>query len=250
MFSILEPVEVICISKETDEGCEEQESGEEIPDLEVRYIAKRIKEEIDSGTKPSEIAVLAMTKASFKPIIDELERYNVMAKDATPPDLLSSPEVVVLLCILQAIDNPSKDIPLVGALKSPVFNFSVSDLTLIRNSCNEPTFYHSLLKYTEENDFPKGRHFINKLNEYRAMINEPVDKLIWHVLHDSGLMYLSVNENGRDGEDKLLAFYEFARTYENGSFKGLYSFLRSINDSIDAGGTLSAPKKPDGDNVV
>lgn len=244
------PVEVVCISDADYKKSDLSDNVENNATPEIKYVARRIKNEIEKGTRPCDIAVLALTKTSFPALTNELDALGIKAKDADPPDLLKCPEVIVLLCILQAIDNPSKDIQLVGALKSPVFNFSVSDLALVKSTCPEHTFYHSLVRFTEENDFPKGRRFLEKLNEYRSMLNEPVDKLIWHVMYDSGLMYLSSREGGKDAEDRLLAFYDIGRTFESGTFKGLYNFLRSINEIIESEGTLAAPSKKDGDDVV
>lgn len=233
------PVEII--------GIDESNVNSDIKVSQARYVALRIKDEIERGVRPSDIAILMRTKTHFEEYENELAKLGIKAKNAEAPDLFVNPDVVLLLSILETIDNPSKDIFLAGALKSPVFNFTLSELAMIRKEFKCTTLYESLVKYVENTEFDKGRHFLNKLKEYRSMMNEPVDKLIWYILNDSGMLIRASNEG--NGKKNLMALYNHARTFENGTFKGLYNFIRYINDLIESGGSLPSPKAVQDDVV-
>ncbi len=233
------PVEII--------GIDESIAEPDKKGAQARYVAQRIKAEIERGVRPSDIAILMRTKTNFDDYEKELAKLGIKAKNAETPDLFVNPDVILLMCILQTIDNPSKDIYLTGALKSPVYNFTLSELAKIRKAHKGSSLYESLCAYVEANDFKKGQFFLQKLKEYRSMMNEPVDKLIWHILNDSGLL-ITASDNG-NGKKNLMALYNYARNFENGTFKGLYNFIRYINDMIESGGSLPSPKELDDDVV-
>ena len=233
------PVEIICIDEST--------ADDDDKNSQPRYVANRIKEEIDRGVKPSDIAILMRTKTHFGDYEKELSKLGIKAKNAETPDLFVNPDVILLLCILETIDNPSNDIYLTGTLKSPVFNFTLSELAQIRKNNKATSLYASLCSYVESNHFEKGEFFLKKLSEYRSMMNEPVDKLIWYILNDSKLLIRASNEG--NGKKNLMALYNHARSFENGTFKGLYNFIRYINDLIESGGSLPSPKSIEDDVV-
>ena len=57
-----------------------------------------------------------------------------------------------------------------------------------------------------------------------------VDTLIAKLYAETGLMSLA-SRNG--GKENLTLLYDYARSYEAGSFKGLYNFINFINEIID-----------------
>ena len=94
------------------------------------------------------------------------------------------------------------------------------------------TLYESLVNYVKCNEwFTKGSDFLKKLAYYRE-ISEGVgvDLLIHKLYRETGLMALASRTGGRDN---LTLLYDYARSYEAGSFKGLYNFISFINEIID-----------------
>ena len=75
-----------------------------------------------------------------------LEQAGIPCTMGTDVDLLQTPEVETLYAILQTINNPLQDIPLIAALSSPVFGFTADDLAKIRSNNRYVSFYKALEK--------------------------------------------------------------------------------------------------------
>ncbi len=223
---------------------------------EAEYVADRIAEMLKEGTKPSDICILLRATArSSADYQTALENRGIPCRNRITKDLFVNPEVLLVLNLLHVIDNPTRDIYLAGALKSPIYNVSISELAVIRRHRPNGCLYEALRAYVEDTGFAKGRYFLDKLAEYRAMSSEPVDKLIWHLFNDADIFALATGERESLGvSDKranLLLLYEYARKFESGSFKGLYNFIRYISDVLDSGaGFSSAPASSGSENVV
>ena len=228
----------------------EKAKSEELLKSEAEHVASTINSLIKNGEKPSDIAILLRSPSTTAQYFsDALSKYNIASKNNDEQDLFVNPAVLLVMCILNVIDNPSRDIYLAGALKSPIFNFSLNDLVNIRKYSSTGNLFDALLKYTEEKSFEKGKYFLKKLDTYRKLANEPVYKLIWHVYSDTGIFAIT-SSNGTCFKENLMMLYEHARKFESGSFKGLYNFIRYVNDIIDAGEKLPSKSKNTAPNAV
>ncbi len=240
------PVEIAVIDKK-DAELDGSDNAEAV------YVANRISKLISDGAKASEIAILLRSTKSKAQIYEKaLSNIGIKSKNKDQTDLFVNPEVLLLMSILNVVDNPTKDIYLASALKSPIYNITLSELAGIRQSYKEGHLIDALRAYTTEHAFAKGEFFLSKLEEYRALINEPVDKLIWHILCDSGLLaYASQStKEHKNGKANLMMLYERARSFENSTFKGLYNFIRYVNDIIDSSATIPSPSQAEEEDVV
>jgi ATP-dependent helicase/nuclease subunit A len=143
-----------------------------------------------------------------------------------------------MLCLLNTIDNPSRDIYLAGTLKSPLFGFTMTELTLIRRSLPNGSLYDALKNYAKNNDSSKCAFFFEKLDSWRSFSEGcPVDKLVRKIYNDTHIVELLSGRKNRDSDIErqanLLLLYDYARQFENGSFKGLYNFILYLNDVLD-----------------
>ncbi len=236
-----------------EDNSEEDDNSSDAFKPEAKYVAKRISELVKQGVKPSDIAILMRSaKSDAKIYEDALSEYGIVSQNKEQKDLFSSAEVMLLMCILNVIDNPSRDIYLAGALKSPIYNITLSELAKIRRHKEDSSLYEALVAYTNDFKFKKGEFFLQKLEEYRQMANKPVDRLIWHIFCDSGLLaYASDNKiSPHSGKANLMRVYEKARSFENGTFKGLYNFIRYVNDILDSDTVVPSPSAANSDDVV
>ena len=202
-------------------------------------VAAKIAELLESGTlndgspiRPSDIAII-LRDAKGKDVryASALADIGIPCAISGAKDFFLSPEVLLALCLLNSLDNPRRDIYLGGLMCSPLFNFTADELYLIRSMDGE-TLYESLVNYVKCNEwFTKGDDFLKKLAYYRE-ISEGVgvDILIHKLYRETGLMTLASRTGGRDN---LTLLYDYARSYEAGSFKGLYNFISFINEIID-----------------
>ena len=221
-------------------------------EAEARFIAKSIYDLLRDGKKengerirPCDIAVLFRNKYSAPRIADALSELGIKSSNTDASRYFQNPDVVMMLCILNAVDNPQRDIQLAGALKSPIFNFSMEDLLLISKVGGKTdSLYDKLCLYAAE-ESPLGqkcREFNSTLEKWRAIsASMPIDRFLTHIFSSerfvaSGLMCErgSISEGGN-----LQRLYDYARTFEAGSFKGLYNFIEFINSIIENGETMN-----------
>jgi len=230
------PVEIALIESSDDED----ESGDIT--LEAEYVAEQISKLLDEGVKPGEIAILFRSaKKSAKPFEAALEKLNVPYYNDVTKSFFENPEILLAMCLLNTIDNPTRDIYLAGTLRSPLFGFTLDELARIRLKFpDSPSLYESLKDYTAENSFEKADHFFEKLNEWRSFAaSKPVDKLIWHLWQDTGMTGIGSGLARKN----LMLLYDYARRFEGGSFKGLYNFILYINDILSERETLENAKE-------
>ena len=209
--------------------------GEET-DLVPEVVARKIKELIDEGhldngdkIQPRHIAIiLRNVKNKGTKYARELAKLGIPAALAENERFFINPDVLLVLCLLNSIDNPHKDVYLAGLMCSPIYNFKLGDVALIRKLAPADTLYDSLVKYSECEGGERVKRFLDKLSTYRLMSEGmPTDKLLMKLYHETGLLALSSNK--KESKDNLMLLYEHARKFEAGSFKGLYNFISYVN---------------------
>lgn len=235
-------------------------------ELEAMYIAKEIQRLIRNETKadgspivPGDIAVLFRSRSMSAFLVRALNQLGILTSECDGNRYFENPDVLMVLCLLNTIDNPHRDIFLTGTLCSPLFDFTMDDLIRIRTAADAScSLYDALIAYqAQDNDLgDKCRTFDALLHEWRqASIALPVDRFL-RILFDSELflssgLFSAPDELGEGGN--LLRLYEYARTFEAGSFKGLYNFIEFINLQIEEGKKMKIPPKgisPDRVNLM
>ena len=202
-----------------------------------------------SPIRPSDIAII-LRNASGRDskYAEALEAAGIPCCISGAKDFFLSPEVLLALCLLNTIDNPRRDIYLAGLLCSPLFDFTADELYLIKRQKKE-SLYESLVAYVGENpEFSKGVSFLRTLDYYRAIAEGiGVDSLIHKLYRETGLMSLASKSGGKEN---LTLLYDYARSYEAGSFKGLYNFISFINSIIDKKTTFDDARARTGVDAV
>ncbi len=201
---------------------------------------------------PRDIAILTRSNKEAAIFADALAKAGISHANSTGSDLFENPEVLLMLCILSVADNPRRDIPLAGALRSPIFGFSLSDLVKIRHGKLEMALYDALNEYANdtENDDKlrlKCINTIKKIDEYRTEGESlPVHLFIRYLWHDTNaLSYAGADKSTEnrtviERRRNLRRFYEYARKYEASSFKGLHDFVEYVNGIISQGTRISS----------
>jgi ATP-dependent helicase/nuclease subunit A len=226
----------------------------EVDDIEASYIISEINRLLKTGKKadgsrilPGDIAILTRSNKEAAKMADELAKAGIPRANSTGNDLFENPEVLLMLCLLTATDNPQRDIPLAGALRSPIFGFSMSVLVNIRIGIMNMSLFDALTDYSMSDEAElklraKCIETINKLGEYRKIAEaRPVHLFIRSLWKDiNALSYAGSDKNSIkrtpvERRRNLRKFYEYARKFESSSFKGLHEFIDFINGIIDNG---------------
>lgn len=209
------------------------DESELVPDV----VAKKIKELIDEGyldngekIRPEHIAIIMRkVKNKGEKYARALAKLGIPAAMAESEKFFINADVLLVLCLLNSIDNPHKDVYLAGLMSSPIYGFTLGEVAMIRKLAPQPTLYDSLKAYAEQSeDGERVKKFLEKLDYYRLLSEGmPTDKLLLKLYHETGLLALSSGK--KESKDNLMLLYEHARKFEGGSFKGLYNFISYIN---------------------
>ncbi len=257
-----------------DESSESQERIEDVV-LEAKYVAKKIKEIIDSNymvydrkngyrkvTYKDIVVLLRSTKISAPIFEKEISNLNMPVFSDVSSEYLESMEIQTIMCLLKVIDNPMQDIPLVTVLRSSIGGFTDNELVEIRGNDKNISFYESLKnkfelleedknsevnndKNTQNNELKdKIEIFLSNLKKWQ---NEEkymsLDELIWQIYSDTNFYnYVTLLPNGGLRQANLKMLFERAKQYESASFKGLFNFINFIDKLHSNSGDLSAAK--------
>ncbi len=227
---------------------------------EIDYIVYEISrllcgERLSDGKQitPGDISVICRDKKTCADISEALTAANIPNISDSARSFFTRPEVILVINLLTVVDNPQKDIPLAATLRSPIFAFSMDELARIRARSGEKkmSLYDSITAFAEGGGelSQKCRRFISKLGDYRAMARSlPADRLIRGIYRDTAL--LSLSPDADSGRTSLLRIYEYARQFESGSFKGLYNFIRYINNAASDAEDETIETEPGTDAVM
>ena len=154
---------------EEDDYGSNNKNSEDIEDLkhldeievEAKYVAKKVKELIDSkyqvydrksksfrDIKYKDIAILLRSTKNKANIFEQEIMNNGMPvfSDSTQ-EYLESIEIQTIMSLLKIIDNPMQDIPLVTVLRSHIGKFTDNELIEIRLADKYSDFYNAMKKF-------------------------------------------------------------------------------------------------------
>ena len=244
---------------------EEDEETEKVPkDLqEARFVAQRLKNLLLTGfqvtdgdalrpVRPGDMAVLLRSPGSVT------HHYARAFREAGLPwqaegsgELMEAVEVQVALSLLQVVDNPRQDVPLIAALRSPVWAMSADRLAQLRAVCPGRDFY-TALKAGAERGEADCAGFLAELEGLRLeAADRPAHELLWLLYDRTNLLgVFSAMDGGADRRANLLCLYEYARSFEGAGHKGLYRFLAFLRRLREGGRGLTGPRPARGESAV
>ena len=230
-------ITVITADEKESDDAEEIEKSDINPEAlwisaEIERLIKHEKNANGTPIEPRDIAILMRSTTPAADITKALDLRGIPCSDNSKYDLFETPDVLLTLSLLSAIDNPHRDIPLAATLYSPLFAYTMDELIEIRTSSSpEASLFEALRDYAGEYNSvrSKNAYFIEKLNEYRYIaLSTPIDKLLNHIYRDLDMLSLESTNS-----QNLTRLYEMARRFEAGSFKGLNNFISYINELIE-----------------
>ena len=101
------------------------------------------------------------------------------------------PEIRAMLYLLQVLDNPLQDIPLLSTLKLPGFHVTdgeLADIRLTDSGKNVP--FHRAFRKAMEADTPLGkrcRDIWQSLERWRFLLTtQPLSAFLWNLMEETG----------------------------------------------------------------
>ena len=226
---------------------QEDVKGEERK-LEGRLIAERIRQLIRNGrvteketgelrpVRYSDIVILTRSIQGYADVYAEvLNEEGIPAHTVAKEGYFKTREIGILLDYLRVLDNRQQDIPLAGVLASPIGDMSDEELACIAFTCPGKPFYQAVDQYCEREDAKeqirnKLKKTLDQMDGFRELVPyTPIHELLIQILSETGLgAFMEAMPGGEQRRANLEMLVEKARAFESASYKGLFHFVRYI----------------------
>jgi len=165
-------------------------------------------------------------------------------------DFFASMEIAVLFALLQVIDNPRQDVPLIAVLRSPLFGFTPDELAAIRARQRTGDFYDALLLSEDDH----SREFLDTLDALRnSAAHLSVRELLSEIYRRCNVLGIfGAMRRGAERKENLLAFLELSEDYARSGRQGLFDFVRTLREQLAEGeaGTMQTAHASSGVRIM
>jgi ATP-dependent helicase/nuclease subunit A len=234
-------------SKRSDNGSDSPE-GESLADLEeaakeARLIAIRLRElhgsrhEIwDDKLKAlravewNDMAILLRSPASKTEFyVREFARLNVPLA-AARGGFYDSSEISDILSLLNILDNPLQDLPLLAVLRSPIVGLSLEELAQVRLAADGP-FWTAVLRWQERTKDQAAdtriSRFLERFARWRSFTRQmSLSSCLEEILSETRYPdWLLTQSRGQERLSNLQGFINLARKFDQFQRQGLLRFL-------------------------
>ena len=237
-------VEFHCLNTKAEDDAQAPDKNR----AEAAFAAQRIRSMLRSGiqvregdgTRPAEpgdfVILLRSPKNTAGFFLEALQRVGVPAVSDTGESVLDSAEVEILLSVLKVLDNAHQDIPLTGALLSPAFGVSASELARVRKSEPHCDLFDAVC--AAKDGSPALRSAVETIRELRVLCRElPLYALVERVLQKTGFEAVcGAMAEPQKRRGNLQIFVELAASFCEGGKKSLHQFLNFVEQLREKGG--------------
>lgn len=218
----------------------------------------------------SDIVILLRSLSGWADsLVEVLNGNGIPAHTVSSTGYFSTVEVQTVLSMLRLLDNPRQDIPMAAVLSSPMAGLTDEELAVLRLEDGSVPFHEAVLELAEglyeedgqkeisdseadsEADQKQGRNadgkkeddiettahrkllkFYKKYRQLRQLVPDtPIHELIEIILRETGYgHYVAAMPAGSRRTANLNMLLEKAAAYEKTSYKGLFHFVRYIDE--------------------
>lgn len=182
-----------------------------------------------------DMAILLRTASGWADtFVKVLTAQGIPAYSPSKTGYFSALEVVTVLNYLRICDNPRQDIPFAAVLHSPIGGCDARELALLGN--RPGSLWERVREYAENGEDQtlkkRLRHFLACLQDVRERVADtPIHQLLIYILRVTGYGdYAAALPPGGQRAADLQMLVEKAREYEATSYRGLFHFVRYIEN--------------------
>lgn len=248
---------------------------------EARFVAGRVRELLDNAfpvtdadggfrsCRPEDIVILMRSPRSrTAAFFEALSERDIPCSFDESGGFFDTMEVSTAFALLQIVDNPRQDVPLIAVLRSPVFAFTADRLAEIRARHTKGDFYDALraaaglpdeisapedglpdeisasgnVETSDTDAEPEPGDadcvaFLDTLSELRrAAPDMGVYEFYCYLCGRLNLLGLfGAMDAGEERRENLLTFGRHAERFEKNGYRGLFAFVTQTRRLIDAG---------------
>ena len=213
-------------------------------EAEARFVARRIRRMLDEGftvrgadggmrpVEPEDIVILMRSpSARMAAFTAALEREGIPCDGGESEDFFAAMEVAVVLSLLEIVDNPRQDVPLIAVLRSPLVGMSADRLAEIRALQPEGDYYEALRR----DESADAQAFLTLLEELRQAAREmSADKLLWYIYDRCRVQAIfGAMEDGGARQARLTALYDYVQRLVQGGRTGLFDCVSHLRQLLE-----------------
>ena len=232
--------EFLLIEKDEEQEQSAIEQEAEVIALRIKELMRTQKVFAGSGEKLrslryGDIVILLRSGSGVMEAFEEVfGKWGIPCMVSSKTGYFQAPEVQTLLQLLRVIDNPLQDIPLFGVLKSCFASFG--DVEIAKVAAAFPgrrKLYKKVEAYAEKEDTlaEKCRRFLGWYRELRrCSVWLSVREMLTKIMTENHyLEYVTAMPGGAKRRANAQMLLQKAMAFEKTSFKGLYHFIRYID---------------------
>lgn len=221
---------------------------------EADFVAEEIVERVEGGgARFRDFAVLVRARSDAEPFLSSLDARGVPYHFSGNSGLYSREEIVLLICFLKCITNFTDSVSLAHLSSSIIYGLPASDLV----PCNDfarrtstPLYYvmkriakgempETAVKVTEDG-VARIKRIVSDIERFSQMATEePVGRVLYAFLTDSGYLTRLIEEDNERAEDEVLnigRFFEITKHMQDAlAIKKASTLVEDLKLLMDAG---------------
>ena len=216
-------------------------------ELEAEMVAKRIRELVTTHTvkdkktgkyrkvRYGDIVILIRSLKGWTDVFSRvLNRAGIPTYTSSREGYFQTQEIQLILNYLKILDNPRQDIPFTAVLTSMFVRLTSEELALVKSTTNGRTMYECVCSYVQEGELEglkeQLKAFLAVFHDFRGRVPyTAIHTLLWQILEETGYGdYAAALPGGEQRVANLEMLIEKAVAFEGTSYKGLFNFVRYI----------------------
>lgn len=246
------------------------EENEDKERLQAQVVAERIQQLMQEGftiydrdlkqlrpLRYQDIAILSNTRSHYLALEQIFNEWGIPLEQDKRENFFKRTEIMTMVAIFHLIDNPKQDIPLATLLRSPLIQMSEPEMAVIRATYKHGYYYEAVDHYYHEGSDLKIQEKLNRLftwlRHWRTdSQTKSLSALIWRIYQETGYLdYVAGQKNGAQRQANLFALLQQSEDFETNMGRGLFQFVRYIEETEKHQQDLATPQilAPDSDAV-
>ena len=205
---------------------------------EYLYIANTIKQQIQSGVKPRQIAIIFRNNKDAFPFVETLARLQISYSLEISQNILKDIIIQKFILLIRTVQNIGNDDLLIKTLHIDFFKINPLDIYRIIEyakkikktlwDCLIDKSYEKEIEIIEKNQIEKCVLFLFDSNQMAN--NEPFDRFFINLFYKSGLSeYINTHENYIEMINKINTLYENLKIQiYNNNLYNIETFIKDI----------------------
>ncbi|HIT32523.1 MAG TPA: helicase-exonuclease AddAB subunit AddA [Candidatus Enterenecus stercoripullorum] len=216
----------------------------------ARCTAQRIRQLLDTGWRedgarlqPEDIVILLRSPGPvLRHYAAALDELSIPWSAEGGREFFGTTEISVAISLLQIVDNPVQDVPLLAVLRSPLFAFTPDRLAQLRDMGGGGTVYDAVTAGAGQGE-EDCLGFLALLADLRELAaQESSHRLLWQIYDRTDLpAVFAAMPDGRRRRANLMALYDEACRFEAGGHRGLMAFLLHLTRMAENGLSVPVP---------